>query len=831
MRKILFLPLLLVAVLATAQTNPNLGLIPTPQQVQMQPTSKVNTLHKVKLKEQQVAALPVQVNADQGYQLELKNGKATLRYTHPTGKANGLRTWQQLLLLHDTLPNLTITDWPAYKYRLWMDDQSRGPVPHIAYRQLQRQRLDALKYNYYNYYTEHTLYQPEYPDLAPAPLGYLDTIVDTAEVINLQLFAHAEKTLRIPFYEYLMDSRANFNPGQRSTYDFLGKRIRAAINRLPHSHWFIIDCDETEQLGTGRAANLVSLKGADQVYTNHIKRLYDTIQQYDKQVVMWGDIVAKNPDMIRKLPPDIIYIMWAYEPLDSYDHLLQPFQQNATTFWVAPSLSHSSNMCPNPYKYMQNIANLARDGYRAGAEGFINTCWDDNGEALFDNCWHGLFWGAEMAWNPIRTNEPAEFQQRQQQFNQNFERLFYKHHTTGKERTLVSQLYALGALEQNPLVADWYTGTALNEPLVGFNPDNTSDAMRTRTQKVLQLLDTLAIDSANNPHAHYAAMRIRAIATKNQLRIAIHDALQTTSPSPKTQRDIQQVKTQYLRQLTNLKHEYLRLWDQENGEYERHIVCNRFDQLARELLDIDQHVFFSTSTPATNSATTTAPLITLRTLFNDTPIYYTLDGSTPDSSATHYTQPFPLQESATITAIAYNRWNEGIITQQYLLSHLGMGASITLRTPFATYKPIYSGGGPQALVDGKLGSNTTYADGLWQGYWGDSIDAVIDLHQTTPLHQLQLRFMQNTFDWILAPTDIEVYTSTDSVNWQLVANQHYTTDPRQTGMHLVQHRIELPTSSQARYLRIVVPNRQKLPPWHPAPGQPAYLFCDEIIIL
>ena len=145
-----------------------------------------------------------------------------------------------------------------------MDDQSRGPVPHQAYRQRQWATLHALKYNFCNYYTEHTLYQPEFPDLAPAYLA--DCTPHPDEVINLQLFAHAEKTLRVPFYQHLMDSKANFDPGNEATYDFLRKRIAGAYERIPWSPFFIINCDETEQLGTGRAKALVDRIGADQVY-------------------------------------------------------------------------------------------------------------------------------------------------------------------------------------------------------------------------------------------------------------------------------------------------------------------------------------------------------------------------------------------------------------------------------------------------------------------------------------------------------------------------------------------------------------------------------------
>ena len=94
-----------------------------------------------------------------------------------------------------------------------------------------------------------------------------------------------------------------------------------------------------------------------------------------------------------------------------------------------------------------------------------------------------------------------------------------------------------------------------------------------------------------------------------------------------------------------------------------------------------------------------------------------------------------------------------------------------------------------------------------------------------------MRFMQNTFDWVLAPTQIKVYTSADGKEWTLVADQHFDMDPRETGMRLKQYTVPLASRlAPYTFLRVVVPNPGPLPSWHPAPGQPSYLFTDEIIL-
>ena len=103
-----------------------------------------------------------------------------------------------------------------------------------------------------------------------------------------------------------------------------------------------------------------------------------------------------------------------------------------------------------------------------------------------------------------------------------------------------------------------------------------------------------------------------------------------------------------------------------------------------------------------------------------------------------------------------------------------------------------------------------------------------------------MRFMQNTFDWILSPKEIKIYVSDDGEKWKLCNRMKYDMDPRETGMKLKHYTIELgivditnqifADQPKSRYLRVVVPNPGLLPSWHPAPGQPSYLFTDEIII-
>jgi len=477
----------------------------------------------------------------------------------------------------------------------------------------------------------------------------------------------------------------------------------------------------------------------------------------------------------------------------------------------------------------------------------MNTAWDDYGEPLFADAWHGMLWGAEMAWNPIKNSDPKlaakELAERERQFNQNFDEQYSNilhnlnpQYSSDTYADYAAQIYAVTSLQHHPAVRDWYNYAALQQPLYEFFPDYVDEAALERCNTVDALVYDLLqqVDSTALPYYYYYLHRMQTVSMKSRLRIQIYRALYKDDKA--ALQETRSLANTYFHQLHALECEYLRLWDEENIGYDRHEIVGRFDALGQEVLEIDRHIFMEVEPQEGQEK----PLVTLRTLYRDNDIYYTLDGSEPNSSATRYDQSFPLERSATIKAISYNRYNEGVVSEQYLLSHLGMGAQIALNSQYATYKSIYSGGGTDALIDGQQGSNDTYADGHWQGYWGDSIDAVIDLRKEKAVKEISMRFMQNTFDWILAPKQIKVYTSADGNSWTLAKQQEYPMDPRETGMRLKSYNIDLsisnkkakskPETTKVRYIRVIVPNPGPLPNWHPAPNQPSYLFTDEIVI-
>ncbi len=847
MKQGILLIMLAVAVTAVAQKEPvNIGVIPTPQRVEMgQGTLAAGSFTP---RRNFVSEIEGAQNQHQAYRLQITPEGVTVTCVGNEGWGYALKTLDQLKKIYgDRVPCMTITDWPAYEFRGWLDDISRGPIPNRQFRRQTRSFSEQYKLNFGNYYTEHTLYNELYPDISGySGLNSYEYSNDPFMMANLQCFAHFEKTLRIPFYQSLMDGYANLNPAKEETYSFLRDQIENAVQAYHSSRFFNINCDETEGLGSGRAKQYVDQIGVDEVYCQHINRVYNLVQQAWREahddasrigVLMWGDIVAKNPAMLRKLPRDMQYIVWSYGAAESYADMIEPFAQlhreQGNDFWVAPSVSHASG-APSVRNYIENIAYLARDGHQAGARGLMNTSWDDSGEGLFADGWHAMAWAAEMAWHPITATDPAkahkELAMREKLFNQNYDRLFEIEYRRIDPDADASPAYSVtrmintvGAFNDNQWVGDWCNTAALLQPLMGFNPIDVSDEMLVRCDSVEHIVRrALAIvDSSRVPHFAYTCHRVLAVAEKSRLRVMLYRTL--NSDDAPDVAAIQDACRRYFRHLHSLKLEYLRLWDEESTDYSRDIVCARFDRLGSEVQELRQKIFI------TNDYRDNKMYVTLRTLFKDRPIYFTVDGRTPSKGANLYKRPFTIGRSCLVRAVSYNKWDEAVFSEQYLLFHKAIGKLKKLNTRYSDYNAKYSGGGDNALTDGVLGSDETYTDGHWQGYWGKDVDVNLDLGTSTAVKNITMRFFHNANDWILTPQTIEIYTSPDGKEWQLAHTEQFTPDFRDRGGFVRTLTIRNPKIT-ARHLRVVAKNPGPLPEWHLAKGNDSWLFCDEIVV-
>lgn len=210
----------------------------------------------------------------------------------------------------------------------------------------------------------------------------------------------------------------------------------------------------------------------------------------------------------------------------------------------------------------------------------------------------------------------------------------------------------------------------------------------------------------------------------------------------------------------------------------------------------------------------------------DLNIYYTTDGSEPDSNANLYESAIPIKQSCTFRAKAYRGQKiYGQALERQLIKHKANGLLPDLEY---TYSPFYTGGGEDALTNGILGS-LDFRDGNWQAVQGSDIALVIDLEDTIQINGVGAHFLQKQDSWIFLPTEIELWTSNDNLKFSKVAKMNNTTSPSKDGVFIQLFEVPL-QPTRCRYVKFIAKNIGICPNWHAASGAEAWLFADEIII-
>lgn len=226
--------------------------------------------------------------------------------------------------------------------------------------------------------------------------------------------------------------------------------------------------------------------------------------------------------------------------------------------------------------------------------------------------------------------------------------------------------------------------------------------------------------------------------------------------------------------------------------------------------------------------------------FDNAPIRYTLDGSTPFFNSPRYDGPIAINADAQLRFAAFRSTvtpEEGFTMEKQERGYVdGEDFSFNL----ATAKPIqllqgvnpqYKFGGASTLVDGLQGKDTNFQTARWIGFNNESMEAVIDFGVPTAMQQVAFNTCVEKGSWIYDVRKVVISVSDDGVNFQNVVEKNYPalTEADENGIKT--HSFELPAGTTARYLKVLAVPETSIPDWHTvAKGKRGFLFVDEIVV-
>jgi hypothetical protein len=543
---------------------------------------------------------------DEGYLIVPEGTTLNVIAETAEGVFYGAQTIKQLVIgrgASAVLRMASVRDWPAMKHRGLHDDLSRGPVPTLDYMKRQMRTFATYKMNTYSPYFEHTLAYRANPVIAP-PGGAL-TREDVAELVayarryhidvipEQEAFGHLHHALKYELYSTLAETPHGhvLAPGQAGSMSLITSWF-AEIDSMFPSRYVHIGADETFELGRGQTAARVAKDSIGPVYLGFLKDIVEAIKRPGKKYLFWGDIAVNHPQLVKSLPKEMVAVAWSYGAAKTFDRDITPFTQAGIETWVAPGVSSWNRVYPNNNIAFVNIRNFVRDGQRLGATGLLNTTWDDDGEALFNQTWSGVLFGAAAGWQPGESSIEA--------FQKSFGRAFYRD-TTGKadaaERNLMRAHAALekAGLGEGSDALFWRDPFSADGVLSAEKIRPASHELRIAAESALVYIAQLRADGpVYNPDAldamELGARRLDLIGMKFQFADDVRGGYSRASDTTSRDRnrelgDISGIngRLQDLRDGYGLTRDlYEAAWLRENRPYWMHNVLVKYD-LAMQL--------------------------------------------------------------------------------------------------------------------------------------------------------------------------------------------------------------------------------------------------------
>jgi hexosaminidase len=348
----------------------------------------------------------------QAYELEIGQDGARLLGGDQAGLFYGRATLDQLARLHGgLLPVGTIRDHPDIAVRCAMLDISRDKVPSMQTLYEIVARLASWKINQIQLYTEHTFAYRNHPAVhaAASPLTAAEVLALDAfcarhfvELVpNQNCLGHMERWLRHPqYHELAIEPDGFFDPFELRrppmTIDPAHPGSIALIRDLL-SELLPLFRSRRVHVGLDEPWELAAAPGAD--FMQWVRRIRSLSELDAREMLIWGDMVASDPERARRLPPGVTVCEWGYEASHPFQERTAVLADAGVPFWVAPGTSSWLTILGRLTNMRENCCNATEAAIANGAQGYLIADWGDQGHLqqlpISDP---GLAYAAAVSW-------------------------------------------------------------------------------------------------------------------------------------------------------------------------------------------------------------------------------------------------------------------------------------------------------------------------------------------------------------------------------------------------------------------------------------------------
>jgi hypothetical protein len=208
-------------------------------------------------------------------------------------------------------------------------------------------------------------------------------------------------------------------------------------------------------------------------------------------------------------------------------------------------------------------------------------------------------------------------------------------------------------------------------------------------------------------------------------------------------------------------------------------------------------------------------------------IFYTLDGSLPDSSSHQvYEGKIKITQNVTLRARAFA---PGWIGSQESSAGF-LKASIKPDKIQLTHQPSekYSGRGVETLFDLEKG-DLEFGSGKWLGFQNHPADISMEFDEPKSIENIAFSLLTDEASYIFPPTRIEVWIKKSGKDWKLISQEKFPIPTSSDVKKMIIKEIKV-NEVGLTGLKAKITPISPLPKWHPGAGQKGWVFIDEIVL-
>lgn len=264
-------------------------------------------------------------------------------------------------------------------------DISRFRVPTMDRMKIMLSNLSKQGHSIVIFNIEHIFKTNIFPKIGSEADGYTENefkeIDEYAKLHGIEIipsfqsFGHMFQILKWDEFKYLSETDANWSISiSDESYEFLDKYFKI-IARTFNSKYLHIGGDEVYDITEGKSKDLLKNKTKNQLFYEHIIAVKKIADKYGKKVLIWGDMIEKDKDILSRLGEEVGICFWMYD----LKELPEAYLYVKNDIYVCAGNNAWKSFFPRIKYSIKNMSLMLEYYKKLNAYAYIITDWGDGG--------------------------------------------------------------------------------------------------------------------------------------------------------------------------------------------------------------------------------------------------------------------------------------------------------------------------------------------------------------------------------------------------------------------------------------------------------------------